>query len=397
MVGAESGSGSFSRWCFEDRFDARQRVGAVVKGARRGRFQARDGVFLAQPDQAQAATVTNFRMRLGGQDLTEQFGSVRTRGIGPVEQPGGSPFQILAVSFGLVFGKRGGAVADEAARVTGHTQAFMKDFDGGGGETDVDLLAGQLVRDAVEVAVGRDMIIEIDLQFAPLTDFITFGGKRPQGRFVEGGKLAGACAFAFAEGLVVERDQKFGNGQVQLIQTEERALAQGGDDPALDHLNGIFHDSLVPWFSRAGWKDGHLIVGGHVVVGGVQIGFVAAGLVDSAFQIVRSQDAGHAAEILEGMDVGRDPARKFLAPGGFGEGVTAVSHGGDEDGSLMDFAGLAVLNGDGRAGVIDEQFFAGVVLLAQGELLSAAPLAVQIAESRIAVSIGLRLFVCVFR
>ncbi len=80
-------------------------------------------------------------------------------------------------------------------------------------------------------------------------------------------------------------------------------FAQGGDDPALDHLNGIFHDRLVPGLSRTGGKDGHLIVGGHIGVGGVQIGFVAAGLMDSAFEIVWSYDAGQTAE-FKGMDVG---------------------------------------------------------------------------------------------
>ena len=63
----------------QDRFNTSQRVGAVVKGAGCGRFQARDGVFLAEPDQAETATVTDLRMRLGGQDLAEQFGGMRTR------------------------------------------------------------------------------------------------------------------------------------------------------------------------------------------------------------------------------------------------------------------------------------------------------------------------------
>ena len=59
----------------------------------------------------------------------------------------------------------------------------------------------------------------------------------------------------------------------------------------------------------------------------------------------------------------------------------------------MDLAGLAVLYGDSGACVIDKQFLAGVVLLAECEFLSSAPFAVQLAESRITVSIGLGLFV----
>ena len=52
-----------------------------------------DGVFLAKPHQTETATVADLWMRLGGQDLTEQFGGMRARGAGPVEQPRGSPFQ----------------------------------------------------------------------------------------------------------------------------------------------------------------------------------------------------------------------------------------------------------------------------------------------------------------
>lgn len=59
----------------------------------------------------------------------------------------------------------------------------------------------------------------------------------------------------------------------------------------------------------------------------------------------------------------------------------------------MDLAGLAVLNRDGGAGVIDEQFLTGVVLLPKGELLGVTPLAVQVAEPRISVPLGLRLLV----
>ena len=149
-----------------------------MKGTRCSRFQAGDGVFIAQPDQAQTAAVTDFRVRLGGPDLAEQFGGMRTRRIGPVQQPGGSPFQVLAVSFGLMLREGGGAVAGKAARMAGHAQAFMKDFDHSRGEADVDLFAGQLIGNAIEVAVGPDMIVQIDLQFAPLADLITFGGKR---------------------------------------------------------------------------------------------------------------------------------------------------------------------------------------------------------------------------
>jgi hypothetical protein len=76
-----------------------------------------------------------------------------------------------------------------------------------------------------------------------------------------------------------------------------------------------------------------------------------------------------------------------------GERVTAEAHGGDEEGSLADLAGLAVVNGDSGAGVVDEELLARSMLLAEGKFVGAVPLAVQIAEAAITVAAGLGLFV----
>ena len=54
----------------------------------------------------------------------------------------------------------------------------------------------------------------------------------------------------------------------------------------------------------------------------------------------------------------------MLAPGSLGKGVVAEPQSGHEDRRLMYLAGVAVVNGNGGAGIIDKQFFAGVVLLA---------------------------------
>ena len=191
----------------QDRFDAGQRVGAVVQGTSRGRFQARDRVLVAEPDQAQTAAVAHLRMRLGGQDLTEQFGGMRTRGIGPVRAaakastPGtaGEPWAGVRV-------KRSGSVDGQSCG-RGWPHAGLH----GRSSTVVAVrrmstgFADQLVRHAVEVAVGRDMIIEIDLQScATRRSHSVRQARRTQRRLVEGGEQAGAGAFAFAEGLVVE-------------------------------------------------------------------------------------------------------------------------------------------------------------------------------------------------
>ena len=58
-----------------------------------------------------------------------------------------------------------------------------KDFHGGGGQTDVDDLAHQAVRDGVEVAVGPDLDVVVDagLDPPPGGELIAGGRQGPQG------------------------------------------------------------------------------------------------------------------------------------------------------------------------------------------------------------------------
>jgi len=85
--------------------------------------------------------------------------------------------------------------------VTGDAQPIVKDLHRGGGEANLHLLPDQLVGNAVEVSLGGDVVIQLDLQLAPLADLVTLGRKGAQGGLVEGGEQAGPGAFAFAEGL----------------------------------------------------------------------------------------------------------------------------------------------------------------------------------------------------
>ena len=76
-----------------------------------------------------------------------------------------------------------------------------------------------------------------------------------------------------------------------------------------------------------------------------------------------------------------DPTGQLLAPGSLGEGITADAQGGYEDRGLVDLAGNTVVDGTGGAGVIDKPLFAGLVLLAQGEILRPCPLPVEVAKA----------------
>src|SRR5271163_2704743 len=101
----------------------------------------------------------------------------------------------------------------------------MKNLDRGGGDAEVHLPTCQLVRNAVEVAFRRHVIIELDFQAAPVADLETIGRKRTQRGFIECGKQAGPRAGALAEWSVIEPRQQLGDGFVELWEAEECAFA----------------------------------------------------------------------------------------------------------------------------------------------------------------------------
>ncbi|MGI9305241.1 MAG: hypothetical protein ACR2RB_21430, partial [Gammaproteobacteria bacterium] len=62
-------------------------------------------------------------------------------------------------------------------------------------------------------------------------------------------------------------------------------MAKASHDPALDDLHGDFGLGFVFGFIRARGHDGHLVVGGELLIAGIDVGFVAVGFVHSALQV----------------------------------------------------------------------------------------------------------------
>src|SRR4051794_343816 len=92
--------------------------------------------------------------------------------------------------------------------------------------------------------------------------------------------------------------------------------------------------------------------------------------------------------------MGPDPVGEALRPGGLGIGVAARAEHRDEDRRGAHFAGGRVVDRDRVAGVIDEELLAGAMLVAEHDVLSLEPTAVQAAVA--AVAIAVRLPVAVF-
>ena len=87
--------------------------------------------------------------------------------------------------------------------------------------------------------------------------------------------------------------------------------------------------------------------------------------------------------------MGANPVAEPLRPGGLGKGVVAGAEHADEQLCLADLAGGGVLHRDGLPGVVNEQFLAGPVLLAQHHLLFSEPAPVEFAEAAVAIAVGM--------
>lgn len=72
----------------------------------------------------------------------------------------------------------------------------------------------------------------------------------------------------------VERDQQLPDRGVQLGDTEEAAVAQGGQDPPLGHQHIGLDNGLIPRLARAGGYDRGAIVLGEVEVRAIDDGLV---------------------------------------------------------------------------------------------------------------------------
>ncbi|MNN07898.1 hypothetical protein D3C81_1207340 [compost metagenome] len=179
---------------------------------------------------------------------------------------------------------------------------------------------------------------------------------------------------------MVKTFEQHADCRVEFAEREELAVAQGREDPALDHLHADFDLGFVPRLARSGRQHGHAVMLGQVAVTGVDIGLVTVRFGDAAAQIVRYQDLRCAAEKSKTASMRAQPVRQFLRPSGFCKGVARRSKHGNEDLRLADFAGSPVNDRHGLACVVDEQLFSGSMLLAHDHIDLGGPKAIVLAE-----------------
>ena len=131
----------------------------------------------------------------------------------------------------------------------------------------------------------------------------------------------------------------------------------------------------------------------HRAVGAVDLGIVERGLGDPALQIVGNQQLRRAAEEAEHAHVGAGPVRQLLRPGRLGVGEVRGAEHGHEDLRLADFARRRIGNPDPLARIVDERLFSGDMVLAHHWRQPSFEPAKQIAETAVAIALGMDLSV----
>jgi hypothetical protein len=181
---------------------------------------------------------------------------------------------MTSVGLGHVGAIGGVPVAAEAAQVRGDAPGREEDLDRARRGPDVHLLAHQLVGHRVVVVVRLDVVVDVDRGLLPGSEPVAGGRQRAQGGAIECFEEALPRPVHLLERPGVDLLDTARDGGVDLGDRKEALPAEPGDDPALGQQHAGFDLGLVPGLVGAGRDDRHAVMGGHLLVGGVDVGLV---------------------------------------------------------------------------------------------------------------------------
>ena len=212
----------------------------------------------------------------GLQDKRNQGGGLRADLLCPAGEAPRRPLQIVAVIGGHV-GLFGRVVARLiAAGMAGNAPVFF-------GVVNIyrvcrgpkeHFLAGVAVRDTVVVLVEGDMVVDVHAHRFDFPVDEILCRERLQGAALHLLETFPPGMAALGHGAVVEPGQPLADGLVELRQAEKTLMAQGGQHPAFHLQDGVLHQGLVFRFAHPRRERRHPVVGGHLLVGGVEVRFI---------------------------------------------------------------------------------------------------------------------------
>lgn len=130
-----------------------------------------------------------------------------------------------------------------------------------------------------------------------------------------------------------------------------------------------------------------------ILVGGIEVGLVPAGVGHPGAGIVRDYYFRNRAKKFKGMDMGADPGRELPGEDRFRIAVVARPQSGDEEIGRGDRSGRRIMEGDRITGVVDEEFFSCFVILAKRDVEHTSPVPVAQTELAVLVAFGILLLV----
>jgi hypothetical protein len=209
---------------FQDGFDGAVGDALDREGPETGSLQTLRRVAFPETEDAQARAVALLRMMTLLDDSGDDSGCMGSRLLGSPGHAGGVPFEVFPVGLGPVEWVGSKAPFPPTPCVSRHALAVIQDLHGGGREAHVDLLADHEIRNAVEVVLNDEVVVNIDPSFAVLGILVAGGGQRLQSRSVHDFEQGAAGAIKLLEGTIVEGVQQSGDLSVQLSETEEGVI-----------------------------------------------------------------------------------------------------------------------------------------------------------------------------
>src|ERR1700741_4734599 len=219
----------------QDRFHALVAAGIAFQGALGGCFHARCRVAFGEPDDAQARAITHLRMRLIRQNALDELTSMRSDLFRPVHHACGSPLQmcLMALWSGLILRDR--LIFPAATGMRCHALPLVEDLYRGRCRSNFRRFLSKAVRHAVEVVVEGDVIIDVHPCVRPLTHVERLSREGSHGGTLDVFEYTRARSVTFFEASMIQLFQQFPDRVVQILEPEEGAMTQSGDDPTFGY------------------------------------------------------------------------------------------------------------------------------------------------------------------
>src|SRR6516225_3419414 len=165
------------------------------------------------------------------ENACEKSCGVRSDLLGPVHHARGRPLQMRLMALGPMLFLRGHLFSPATAKMRSHALSLVEDLYRGRCRSNFDPFVNQVVRHTVEVVIEGDVVIDVYPCVGPLTHVERFSREGKHGGTLDALEHTRATTVTLFEGSMIQLFQQFSDGVVQILEPEEGAMTQSGDDP----------------------------------------------------------------------------------------------------------------------------------------------------------------------